>query len=38
MSAAPTPGLSERLSKVGGYKDLTMGLYTINVNDEVLQS
>ena len=38
MSAAPTPGLSEHLSEVGGYEGLTMGLYTINVDDEVLQS
>ena len=38
MSAAPTPGLSEPLSEVGGNKDLTMGLYAINVDDEVLQS
>lgn len=38
MSAAPTPGLSEPLSEVGGYEDLTMSLYTINIDDEVLQS
>ena len=38
MSAAPTPGPSEPLSKVGDYEDLTMGLYAINVDDEVLQS
>ena len=38
MSAAPTPGLTEPLSEVGSYEDLTMGLYTINVNDEVLRS
>ena len=38
MSAAPTPALSEPLSEVGGYEDLTMGLYAINVDDEVLQS
>ena len=37
MSAAPTPGLGKPLSEVGGYEDLTMGLYTINVDDEVLQ-
>ena len=38
MSAAPTPGLSEPLGEIAGYEDLTMGLYTINVDDEVLQS
>lgn len=37
MSAAPTPGLSEPLSELGGYDDFTMGLYTINVDDKVLQ-
>ena len=38
MSAAPTPGLSEPLAEIDGYEDLTMGLYSINVDDEVLQS
>lgn len=38
MSVAPTPGLSKPLSEVGGCKDLTMGLYAINVDDEFLQS
>ena len=37
MSAAPTPGLGEPLSEIGGHEDLTMGLYAINVDDEVLQ-
>lgn len=37
MSAAPTPGLSEPLHEVGGTGDFTMGLYAINVDDEVLQ-
>ena len=37
MSAAPTPRLDEPMSEIGGHEDLTMGLYTINVDDEVLQ-
>ena len=38
MSAAPTPGPSEPLSKAGDYDDLTMRLYAVNIDDEVLQS
>lgn len=38
MSAAPTPGLGKSLNDVDGHEDVTMRLYAINVDDEVLQS